>query len=284
MNWSGGIAKWKEGKTAFISVVFSWKLPEAFQHAAWYLNRGYRVRAGGPAVWANPRFLEKVAEIGGQTNAIIHHNKEATIASRGCPVGCYFCMVPKMEGKEFTLLWDFIPRPILCDNNLSALPVEFQDHIIKRYQETNTKLMDANSGFEPRTFDEETYRRWKVINQGPWRLAFDEIKEAEDVGRMLEILKDEPGYKKRIYVLIGNEPISSCYERIQKIIEWDGEPYCQPYMALDTLEKKPVVRYDWTEQKLKDMARWANRWIWRNIPIIDYQPRQRERPFVGIKI
>ena len=38
-----------------------------------------------------------------------------------------------MEGREFTELPDFPVRPILCDNNLSALSPEYQDHIVKRY-------------------------------------------------------------------------------------------------------------------------------------------------------
>src|SRR6201999_1918492 len=59
-----------------------------------------------------------------------------TFASRGCPVNCAFCIVPRVEGVTFTLDWDFIPAPILCDNNLSALPIDFQAHIIRRYQET----------------------------------------------------------------------------------------------------------------------------------------------------
>ncbi len=270
-NWSGGLAHWIERKTAFISVVFSWKLPDAFQLAIWYKSLGYYVRAGGPAVWVRPKYLMDVAEIGGDIDAVVHHNKDATIASRGCPVGCWFCIVPKMEGKEFTLLWDFIPRPILCDNNLSALPIEFQNYIIKRYRETGTPLLDANSGFEPHTFNEDTYQRWKIINRGPWRFALDETRELEDVRRMMNILKDEPPYKKRVYVLIGNEPIAQCYERVMKVIEWGGEPHCQPIMAVNTLVKRPMIRHDWTEQKLHDMARWANRWIWRKTPLYDYQ-------------
>jgi len=224
----------------------------------------------------SPKYLADVAQIGGEIEAITHHNPKATVASRGCPVGCSFCIVPRMEGLNFTLIWDFIPRPILCDNNLSALPVEFQEHIIRRYQETGTPLMDANSGFEPRSFDEETYQRWKVINRGPWRFAFDEMAEAEDVQRMMIILKDEPAWTKRVYVLIGNEPIEACHERITKVIEWGGEPHCQPIMALNTLVKRPQIRHDWTEQKLHDMARWANRWLWRTMPISEYKPRRHE--------
>ena len=270
-GWSNGFAEWVEDDTAYLSIVFSWRLPDAYQRAVWFKAQGYTVRVGGPAVWANRKYLASVAEIGGDADALIHHNPHATIASRGCPVGCWFCVVPTMEGKEFTLLWDFTPRPILCDNNLSALPVEFQEHIIQRYQETNTQLLDANSGFEPRTFDEDTYHRWKAINRGPWRFALDEAKELEDVRRMMQILKDEPANSKRVYVLIGNEPVEACHERILKVIEWGGEPHVQPLMALNTLVKHPLVRHDWTEAKLKNMARWANRWIWRTVPFEEYR-------------
>jgi hypothetical protein len=30
-GWSGGLAEWIEGDIAFISVVFSWKLQQAYQ-------------------------------------------------------------------------------------------------------------------------------------------------------------------------------------------------------------------------------------------------------------
>ena len=52
-----------------------------------------------------------------------------------CGLQGWFCIVPSMEGREFTL--------ILCDNNLSALPAKFQDHIVSRYQSAGTWLLDA---------------------------------------------------------------------------------------------------------------------------------------------
>jgi hypothetical protein len=58
-----------------------------------------------------------------------------------------------------------------------------------------------------------------------------------------------------------------------KVIEWGGEPHCQPVIKLNALEKRPMIKYDWTEQKLMDMARWANRWLWRTIPLAEYKPR-----------
>lgn len=277
MGWSGGIAEWIEKDTAYLSVVFSWMLPKAYQRAVWLRSEGYKVIAGGPAVWVSPKYLKDVAQIGDQKiNALIHHNSNATIASRGCPVGCWFCIVPTMEGKEFDLIWDFEPRPILCDNNLSALPSEFQDHIIKRYKEEDVRLEDANSGFEPRTFTEEVYARWKDFYKGYWRFALDEMSEINEVERVMKMMSDLPQWKKRVYVLIGNEPFDQCHERVLKVIEWGGEPHCQSVMALNTLVKKPMIRHDWTEHKLKDFARWANRWLWRTIPFSDYMKTSRE--------
>jgi hypothetical protein len=282
MTWSNGYAEWVEDDTAYLSVAFSWRLPDAYQRAAWYKAQGYKVRAGGPGTYARKNYLSDVAEVGGDVDALPHHNPQATVASRGCPVGCYFCLVPKFEGREFTLLPDFTPRPVLMDNNLSALPVEYQDYIISRYQSYGVSLLDAQSGFEPRTFDEDTYRRWKVLNRGPWRFAYDETSEGADVQRMARILRDEPSSNKRVYVLIGNEPFEACYRRIMQVIEWGCEPHAQPMIALNALEKKPMVRFDWTEQQLRNMARWANKWIWRTVAFAEYdssKKRQTERHY-----
>jgi hypothetical protein len=273
MAWSNGLAEWIEGDTAYLSVVFSWRLRDAYQRAAWYNAEGYKVKVGGPAVWANHQYaniLKEFGEVGGTADALQHHNPLATLASRGCPVGCYFCVVPKMDGKTFTFLPDFTPRPILCDNNLSALPVEYQAFIIEKYKRFGVELQDANSGFEPLTFDEGVYRRWKEINRGVWRFAYDESKEGADVERVARMLKDEPASKKRVYVLIGNEPKEDCLRRVNQVIEWGCEPHCKPLMALNTLEKKPRVLHDWTERELMNMARWANRWIWRSVKYEDY--------------
>jgi hypothetical protein len=271
VNWSNGITEWVEGDTAFISVVFSWKLPEAFQRAAWHKAQGYKVRVGGPGTFANKKYLQDVADQGGEVDAMIHHNPNATFSSRGCPGGCYFCVVPAMEGKTFTLLPDFSPRSILCDNNVSALPVEYQEFIIDKYKKSGVVLEDINSGFEPKTFDEDCFNRWKPINKGCWRFAYDETKEEADVYKVTQVLKDIPSGMKRVYVLIGNEPFEECYRRIKQVIEWGCEPHIQPMFALNTLIKKPIIRYDWTEQKLRDLARWSNRWNWRTIKFEDYK-------------
>lgn len=266
----------------YLSVIFSWHALTA-RDIALRVKGMSDVECGGPGMFALGNWWKKETGLDCHSGLDNRFEKQIgdykmTFASRGCPVGCWFCIVPKLEGTEFTLNWDFQPAPFLCDNNLSALPVEFQEHIIQRYQETGMKLLDANSGFEPMTFDEGTYRRWKPIMRGPWRFALDTTSELEQVGRMMKILKNEPSKKKRVYVLIGNEPIEQCYERVMKVIEWGGEPHCQPVIKLNALEKRPMIKYDWTELKLMDMARWANRWIWRSVPLAEYSNRNNEAP------
>ena len=88
--WVGGLAEWEEGDTTFLSVAFTWKLDEAHTRAQFALALGRRVVAGGPALFLvqMKHRLADVAEI--QTvsaDAIARHNPDATMASRGCPVG-----------------------------------------------------------------------------------------------------------------------------------------------------------------------------------------------------
>lgn len=281
MGWSGGLAEWQEGDTTYLSIAFTWRLDEAYSRALFAKACGRKVIAGGPALFQvkMQHELAEVAEVGKDyPEAVTRHNPEATFASRGCPVGCYFCIVPAMEGREFTLIPEFTPRPILCDNNLSGLPADYQQHIIRRFQSAGVTLRDANSGFEPITFTPDVYERWKpLINagRGPWRFAYDETKEGPQVRKVMAMLTDEPQKRKRVYVLIGNEPFADCMARIAEVIEAGCEPHCQPVMKLNALSKEPWVRYDWTAQKLADVARWANGWVWKRAPFSEYDRHRK---------
>lgn len=178
--------------------------------------------------------------------------------------------LPQFDGLD-AVVASQLDRPILCDNNLSALPAEYQDHIVARYKAACVPLMDANSGFEPMTFDDEVFARWRQINKGPWRFAYDEQKERAAVERVVKMLAKVIRRKKRVYVLIGNEPFASCLDRINEVIGWGCEPHVQPYHSLTALEKRPRVNYDWTEQQLTDVARWANHWPWHKQPWSAYR-------------
>ena len=279
-KWSKGIVEWPDAdipNLMNISVVFTWDAGKAFSRSVWLRQLGWDVRVGGPGVFTMKRDFAGVAEAGGDIDGTVQrHNPSATFASRGCPVGCYFCIVPAMEGRAFTLIPDFKPAPILCDNNLSALPPEYQDHIIERYKASGVRLRDANSGFEPKTFDADVLARWSAINRGPWRYAYDETSEGPDVERVCKMLAEYqpkiPANKKRVYVLIGNEPFEACMDRIREVIAWGAEPYAQPIMRLNARERVPWVRYEWTRPLLRQVQRWTNQWVWRKCVIEDYKP------------
>jgi hypothetical protein len=274
-QWVNGLAEWTEGDTAYLSIAFTWRLNDAYQRACWYRAAGYRVRAGGPGIFTRKHFLADVAEIGGEyPDAVARHNPMATSASRGCPVGCWFCIVPAMEGRGFTLLPDFPVRPVLCDNNLSALPADYQQHIVDRYRAAGVPLLDANSGFEPRTFDEEVYRRWKPINRGPWRFAYDDEGDGPHVERVMRMLRHVTPRKKTVYTLIGNEPFDACMERIRRVIVWGGEPYAQPVMKLNALDRRPWIKHDWTERRLRQVQRWVNGRFWKYTDFDGYRAQK----------
>lgn len=283
MSWCGGLAEWDDGETTYLSVAFTWRLDDAYMRAVFARALGRKVVAGGPALFLTKmkHHLADVAEIGRDfPDALARHNPDATIASRGCPVGCWFCIVPAMEGRNFTFLPDFPVRPILCDNNLSALPADYQDHIIRRYQDAGVPLRDANSGFEPITFTQDVYDRWKpLINagRGPWRFAYDETSEGEDVRRVMRMLADEPQKRKRVYVLVGNEPFAECMARIQEVIDHGCEPHVQPYMKLNSLTRTPHPRHDWNDQLLRDVARWSNGWVWKRAPFSEYRRSRKTK-------
>lgn len=265
------MAHWREGDQAFISVAFTWRLPEARKIAEKYRELGCSVRAGGPGTFTQKKYLADIAEVGGSVpDAIARHNPMATRASYGCPVGCWFCIVPKMDGRAFSYLPDFPVRPVLCDDNLSALPADYQRHIVERYLKSGVPLLDANSGFEPATFDDEVFARWKSVLKGPWRFGYDENTEGENVARAFRVLKDVSPRRKQVYTMIGHEPFDVCMDRIQKVIANRGEPYAQPFIKLNALTKEPAIRHDWTPLRLKQVQRWVNRRLWRYVPFAEY--------------
>lgn len=284
MSWIGGLAEWVEGDTAFLSIAFTWKIDEAIEKAMIHRFLGREVVVGGPGIFSSSirKLIEPYATIGAPVlDAVRFHNPLATRASRGCSAqerGCKVpCIVPAMDGKEFSLLPDFPVRPVLCDDNLSALPIEYQKFIISRYVAEDVPLTDANSGFEPATFTDEIYQLWKPINKGPWRFAFDEAGDREAAHRVMKMLRDVSGKNKRVYVLIGNEPFDECMGRIREVIELGCEPYVQPVMRLNARERKPWVRFDWTEEKLQDVTRWANQWVWRKVPFSEYNRKLNKK-------
>jgi hypothetical protein len=275
-TWSVGLAEWVEGDTAFLSVVFSWKLPAAYMRAIWYRAQGYRVRAGGPAVTLNPGALADVAELGGLVDALAHHNPDATFTTRGCIRRCSFCAVPKIEGGLVELPdseWE--PKPVICDNNLLASSPAHFDHVIDRLKAARLRGVDFNQGLDARILTDHHAARLAELPGAVIRLAWDNIK-TEPLFRAAFSTLTGAGVKPgqvRVYVLIGyRDTPEDALHRLETVRALGALPNPMRYQPLDARRRNEYVDPNWTERELRDFMRYWARQNWlRNIPFAEYR-------------
>lgn len=261
------------------SVVFSEHLPKlaAMANEAKYWGE---VWIGGPAVTFHPKNTEYIFRQTGIRPTVGLDSRfeqepgryPMTYFSRGCPAyspACGNCPVPAIEGNKFTMYPDAACAPLLLDNNLSALPVDFQKHIINRYeQDWRGGLVDANSGFEPHSFNAETLKRWERFPLRYWRFGFDDMAEKTEAIEMMQLLSwhGYSGEKVRVYTLIGNEPVKTCLARIRMVIEAGFHPWPQRVRPLNWLGGKLPCRHDWTEEDLIAVQRfYASAALWKRL-------------------
>lgn len=115
-----------------ISVTFTWDLPEAERiSAAW--SRIAPVKIGGVAT----------GERGGEFVAGKYIKKGYVITSRGCPNNCWFCSVPKREGREIRELpimegWNILDDNLLAcsDEHIKAVFAMLKNQKIRQPQFT----------------------------------------------------------------------------------------------------------------------------------------------------
>lgn len=273
MSWLKGIAEWVESDTdtAFVSIPFTWLLPVAYQRCVFLRAQGWHVRAGGPAVSLRPSFLGDVAEIGGEVEALSHHNPDATFTSRGCPNKCSFCAVPTIEG-DLLELRDWEPKPIVCDNNLLACSRRHFDDVIDRLKAI--RQVDFNQGLDARLLAAYHAARLAELDLKKVRLAWDHVSDEPHVMRAVETL-NRFGFGNHdigVYVLIGFEdsPDDALY-RLDKLKVLGIRPNVMRFQPLWALRKNEYVAPGWTEAELRRFCRYWNRQNWLSkVPFEEY--------------
>lgn len=274
------------------SAVFSWKLPELVRMVNAVKHDG-EVWIGGPAVTfhpANAAYVLKETGVKPTTGIDERFEREPgaypmVYFSRGCPAytpACGVCPVPRIEGNAFRYYPNSQPAKLLLDNNLSALPDDYQDLIIKSYADNwRGGRIDANSGFEPHTFNEKTLLRWMKFPLLFWRFGYDDTTERDQALEMLRLLKfyGFTGDKVRAYTMIGNEPKDVTHKRIREVVNSGAFPWPQRVRPLDWLGPDGTLptRFDWDEDSLTAWQRFYSLpQLWRKIKNPDdffYQQR-----------
>jgi len=271
MDWPKKTVHWTENNTAYLSVVFTWNLPEAYSRCVWYRQQGFQVRAGGPAVELMPNYLSSLADVGGHVDALCRHKPNATFTSRGCIRNCPFCAVPKIEGSLVELRnWE--PKPIVCDNNWLACSLRHFDTVVDTLK--HLANVDFNQGLDARLLKQHHIDRLRELHLHCVRFAWDNIHLESTVMNAIDRLLAAglPKSKIRVYVLVGfdDTPDDALY-RCQTLKDRGILPNPQRYNPLDTLRKDSHVAPNWTARQLTDFIRYWSRQNWlKKIPFEEY--------------
>jgi len=260
--WPKKAIDWIESGTAFVSVPFTWELPQAYSRCVFLREQGYNVRAGGPAVSLMPDYLGDVAEIGGEVDALKHHNPLATFTSRGCIRKCGFCAVPRIEG-DLVELDEWEPKPIICDNNLLACSKAHFDRVIDSLR--GLAGVDFNQGLDARLLTDSHAQRLAELDLSFVRLAWDHTGLEDQVMLAIQNLRNAgiPRSKIRVYVLFGyrDTPEDARY-RLETLKGIGMRSNPQRYNPLDILKRDSYVAPNWTNRELKRMMRYYGKQAW----------------------
>lgn len=174
--------------------------------------------------------------------------------SRGCIRNCYFCIVPKKEGKvrptgDIYDIWDGKAKELMIlDNNILALPAHFK--LIAGQLRKEKLRVDFNQGLDHRLLTDELAQELiSLRHTNEIRFAFDDIAYKPTVLRALDILKRAglKDWKSRWYVYIGEkDTFDTAYERM-KILQ-------EHKQAVYVMRDKKV----YNEPKYIALASWGN--------------------------
>ena len=272
-NWKGGLLEWSDDGRSFISVVFSWQKQDAYQRAAWLRAEGNDVWVGGPAVYTDPWFFEEIAFVSPplREGVLWRHNPDATFTTRGCIRECPFCIVPKIE-PDYEELSGWVPRSIVCDNNILASSKRHFDDVIDKLKPLED--VDFNQGLDARLLTKDHAERLRELDMKVVRLAWDSIGLESQWMKAFEILRDV-GFaldKIKTYVLIGfNDTPEDALYRLETVRSLGIRPNPMRYQPLDAVNRNDYVSSSWTERALKDYMRYWSRLRWfEHIPFADY--------------
>lgn len=175
--------------------------------------------------------------------------------TRGCPRGCDFCHVEKMQGRKpysvakLSDFWRGQKNIVLLDPNITAYrgwKEVFQQLI------DSDAMVDFSQGLDIRCMTDEKAEMLKRIKVKNVHFAWDRYEDSKFIIPRLERFREITGWsrsKVSVYVLVNfNTNIDQDLERIMKIKSLNFQPYVMRY-------NKASIRRG---SEINALARWVN--------------------------
>lgn len=222
-----------------VSVTFTWDIPLA-ERLARIWERYAPVKVGGPAY----------GDKGETFIPGMYLKKGYVITSRGCNNNCWFCLVPKREGKLREL--PIVKGNNLLDNNILGCS---EGHIKAVFEMlSHQKHVTLTGGLEAKLL-----KPWHVelLEKAKVERAYFAYDTPDDLPPLIEaskMLKESPWYRWRkcgCYVLIGypNDTIDKAKERLETALKLGYSPFAMFY-------RDPEGK----QNKTKEWARFQRQW------------------------
>jgi len=213
-----------------ISCTFTFDKPKAEFLAKQWDTSGYHVSVGGPAY----------DDAGGEFIPGRFLRKGLVITSRGCNNNCWFCKVPKREGKlrelEIKDGWD------LLDNNLLQCS---RSHVVSVFnmlnrqdrRDANNKRMGVKFTGGLESLELQDWHVDLIANLKPkpemLYFAYDTLDDYDPLVEAAKKMKSIGFNNQRVgcYVLIGypKDTIDKAFNRLQQVIDLNMMPYAMLY-------------------------------------------------------
>jgi hypothetical protein len=262
-SWPKCPIEWIIDRILYVSIPFTWNLPEVKIRLEQKLLYWDKAVLGGPAVRLIPDYFKGMQDvtIGYDFQGVLQRiNPLATRTTIGCVNKCGFCGVPIFEG-EFKELPDWPDLPIICDNNLLAASQKHFDKVINRL--IIHGWANFNQGLDARRLTDYHAMRLAEIKEPMLYLALDNIAFRDSWECAYDRLRSAGILKRHIrsYALIGfNSDPGEAWNRCEWIEMHGVKAMPQWFHELNSTEHNIVTEKQmslgWDDFKRQKIMRW----------------------------